>query len=118
MEAGVGTPRVGGGRSLQPLPRPWSGDRVARAVGADRYAALHTVVITGSQPDAPYILDGLLDPQTSVRPREIMTDTAGLDYCNDQPFRRRILTQLNRGESRHALARDVCHGYRGELRQR
>lgn len=40
-----------------------------------------------------------------------------LDYCNDQPFRcndqpvrRRILTQLNRGERRHALARDVCHG--------
>ncbi|MCA1700594.1 MAG: transposase, partial [Actinobacteria bacterium] len=24
-----------------------------------------------------YILDGLLDPQTSVRPREIVTDTAG-----------------------------------------
>jgi hypothetical protein len=41
-----------------------------------------------------------------------------LDYCNGQPFRRRILTQLNRGESRHALARDVCHGHRGELRQR
>jgi TnpA family transposase len=41
-----------------------------------------------------------------------------LDYCNDQRFRRRILTQLNRGESRHALARDVCHGHRGELRQR
>jgi TnpA family transposase len=189
---------------------------------ADHYAGLHTVVITGTQPDAPYILDGLLDPQTSVRPREIMTDTAGytdvifglfrllgyqysprladaggatfwrinptdygplnslvrhqvnthlieqhyddllrvagsllqrcttasqlvralrshtrhlaslalqhvgraaktihlLDYCNDQPFRRRILTQLNRGESRHALARDICHGHRGELRQR
>jgi len=181
-------------------------------------------VITGTQPDAPYILEGLLDPQTSVRPREIVTDTAGytdvifglfrilgyqysprladagaatfwrlnptdygplnslarhqidralveqhyddllrvagsllqrhttasqlvhalrsrtrhlaslakafqhvgraaktihlLDYCNDQPFRRRILTQLNRGESRHVLARDVCHGHRGELRQR
>lgn len=44
---------------------------------ADHYAGLHTVVITGTQPDAPYILDGLLDPQTSVRPREIMTDTAG-----------------------------------------
>ena len=191
---------------------------------ADHYAGLHTIVITGTQPDAPYILDGLLDPQTSVRPREIVTDTAGytdvifglfrilgyqysprladagaatfwrlnptdygslnslarhqinrvlveqhyddllrvagsllqrhttasqlvralrshtrhlaslakalqhvgraaktihlLDYCNDQPFRRRILTQLNRGESRHALARDVCHGHRGELRQR
>lgn len=181
-------------------------------------------MITGTQPDAPYILDGLLDPQTSVRPREIVTDTAGytdvifglfrilgyqysprladagaatfwrlnptdygplnglarhqinralveqhyddllrvagsllqrhttasqlvralrshtrhlaslakalqhvgraaktihlLDYCNDQPFRRRILTQLNRGESRHGLARDVCHGHRGELRHR
>jgi len=191
---------------------------------ADHYAGLHTVVITGTQPDAPYILDGLLDPQTGVRPREIVTDSAGytdvifglfrllgyqysprladaggatfwrinptdygplhglarhqvntrlieqhyddllrvagsllqrhttasqlvralrshtrhlaslahalqhvgrvaktmhlLDYCNDQPFRRRILTQLNRGESRHALARDVCHGHRGELRQR
>ena len=40
------------------------------------------------------------------------------DYCDDLPFRRRSLTQLNRGESRHALARDICHGHRGELRQR
>ena len=44
---------------------------------ADHYAGLHMIVITGTEPDAPYILDGLLDPQTSVRPREIMTDTAG-----------------------------------------
>ena len=36
---------------------------------ADHYAGLHHVVITGTQPDAPYILDGLIDPQTSVRPR-------------------------------------------------
>ena len=35
------------------------------------------IVITDTEPDAPYILDGLLDPQTRVRPREIMTDTAG-----------------------------------------
>ena len=41
-----------------------------------------------------------------------------LDYRDDQPFRHRILTQLNRGEGRHGLARDVCHGWRGELRQR
>ncbi len=41
-----------------------------------------------------------------------------LDYCNDAPFRRRILTQLNRGESRHGLCREVCLGHRGELRQR
>ena len=202
---------------------------------ADHYAGLRTIVIPGTQPDAPYALDALLDPQTSVRPREIMTDTAGytgrpsamspraqtdimfalyrllgyqysprladagaatlwrlnatdygplnqlarhqintrlirehyddvlriagsllqrhttasqliralrsqtrhlatlaralqhigrapktihlLDYCNDEHFRRRILVQLNRGEGRHGLARDVCHGRRGELRQ-
>jgi hypothetical protein len=29
-----------------------------------------------------------------------------------------ILVQLNRGESRHQLARTVFHGKRGELRQR
>jgi hypothetical protein len=28
-----------------------------------------------------------------------------------------VLVQLNRGEGRHGLARDVCHGRRGELRQ-
>ncbi len=190
---------------------------------ADHYAGLRTIVIPGTQPDAPYALDALLDPQTSVRPHEIMTDTAGytdimfalyrllgyqysprladagaatlwrlnatdygplngfarhqintrlirenyddvlriagsllqrhttssqlvralrsqtrhlatlaralqrigrgpktihlLDYCNDERFRRRILVQLNRGEGRHGLSRDVCHGRRGELRQ-
>jgi TnpA family transposase len=41
------------------------------------YAGLRTIVIPGTHPDAPYALDALLDPQTSVRPREIMTDTAG-----------------------------------------
>ena len=36
---------------------------------------------------------------------------------NDEFKRRRILTQLNRGEERHSLARAVFHGKRGELRQ-
>ena len=190
---------------------------------ADHYAGLRTIVVPGTQPAAPYALDALLDPRTSVRPREIMTDTAGytdvmfalyrllgyqysprladagaatlwrinatdygpltplarhqintrlirehyddvlriagsllqrhttasqlvralrshtrhlatlaralqhigrapktihlLDYCNDEHFRRRILVQLNRGEGRGGLSRDVCHGRRGELRQ-
>jgi hypothetical protein len=44
---------------------------------ADHHSTLHTVVVPGTQPDALYLLDGLLDPQTSVRPREVMTDTAG-----------------------------------------
>ena len=34
-----------------------------------------------------------------------------------EPLRRRLLAQLNRGETRHALAREVFHGRRGELRQ-
>jgi TnpA family transposase len=41
-----------------------------------------------------------------------------LAYVDDESYRRRILTQLNRGESRHSVARAVFHGQRGELRQR
>jgi TnpA family transposase len=39
-------------------------------------------------------------------------------YLDDDSYRRRILTQLNRTEGRHALARDIFHGHRGQLRQR
>ena len=41
-----------------------------------------------------------------------------LHYIDDAAYRRRILTQLNRGEGRHELARIIFHGKRGELRQR
>ncbi len=41
-----------------------------------------------------------------------------LSYIDDESYRRRILTQINRGESRHSLSRVVFHGQRGELRQR
>ena len=41
-----------------------------------------------------------------------------LAYMDDPAYRRRVLTQLNRTESRHALARAVFHGQRGQLRQR
>jgi TnpA family transposase len=41
-----------------------------------------------------------------------------LNYIDDEYYRRRIQTQLNRGEGRHSLARHVFHGQRGELRQR
>jgi TnpA family transposase len=41
-----------------------------------------------------------------------------LTSSDDESSRRRILTQLNRGESRHSVARAVFHGQRGELRQR
>jgi len=41
-----------------------------------------------------------------------------LRYLDDATYRRCILTQLNRGEGRHRLARALFHGQRGELRQR
>ena len=41
-----------------------------------------------------------------------------LNYIDDESNRRAILTQLNRGEGRHSLARKVFHGERGELRQK
>ena len=41
-----------------------------------------------------------------------------LTYIDDENTRRNTQIQLNRGEGRHALARAVFHGKRGELRQR
>jgi TnpA family transposase len=190
----------------------------------DQYAGFHNIVIPGTLRDSIYILEGLLEQQTSLRPVEIMTDTAGasdvvfalfwllnyqfsprladiggarfwridpnadhgalnalsnhrigvdrfvrhwedilriagslklgaigaselirsllksdrpssltraianlgripktihlLTYLDDETYRRRILVQLNRGEGRHALARKICHGQRGEIRKR
>ena len=41
-----------------------------------------------------------------------------LSYIDDENCRRRILTQINRGEGRHKLARTTFHGKRGEVRKR
>ena len=40
-----------------------------------------------------------------------------LSYIDDEDKRRATLTQLNRSEGRHSVARVVFHGKRGELRQ-
>jgi TnpA family transposase len=40
-----------------------------------------------------------------------------LTYIDDEAKRRSTLIQLNRGEGRHSVAREVFHGKRGELRQ-
>ena len=45
-------------------------------------------------------------------------DSAHVDLYRRRVKRRATLTQLNRGEGRHSLARAVFHGKRGELRQR
>ena len=191
---------------------------------SDQFTGFHAIVIPGTLRDSMFILDGLLEQQTRLRPLEIMADTAGasdlvfglfwllgyqfsprladigeatfwrldatadygvlntiararvntkvivrnwddllrvagslhqgtvsaselmrsilrskrpstlaraiaalgripktkymLSYIDDESYRRRILTQLNRGEGRHSVARAVFHGQRGELRQR
>jgi TnpA family transposase len=41
-----------------------------------------------------------------------------LNFIDDEAMRRATLTQLNRTEGRHSLARAVFHGKRGELRQK
>jgi len=191
---------------------------------SDQFSGFHGIVIPGTLRDSIFVLEGLLEQQTGLSPKEIMTDTAGvsdmvfglfwllgyqfsprladageavfwridkdadygvlnelarnclkpdkitqhwddilrivgslklgtvqaselvrsllrierpsslaqaiievgrinktiylLNYVDDEDYRRRILTQLNRGESRHAVARAICHGQRGEIRKR
>ncbi|MEM9926742.1 MAG: Tn3 family transposase, partial [Cyanobacteria bacterium P01_D01_bin.50] len=41
-----------------------------------------------------------------------------LSYIDDESYRRRIATRINRGESRHSLSRALFHGQKGELRQK
>ncbi len=41
-----------------------------------------------------------------------------LNYIDDPDYRRRILTQLNRGEERWNVARRICFARRGEIRKR
>lgn len=41
-----------------------------------------------------------------------------LNYIDDPDYRRRILTQLNRGEERWGVARTICFSRRGEIRKK
>ncbi len=190
---------------------------------SDRFAGFHHIVIPGTLRDSLFILDGLLEHDTSAAPTELMADTAGaseivfalfhllgfqlsprlrpfaeqriwridaradygplgdvarhrvatrpirdhwddilrltaslhaghvrpsqllrllgegsrasglrnalrnlgriiksmhlLAFLDDEAYRRRILVQLNRTESRHALARALFFGQRGQLRR-
>jgi TnpA family transposase len=43
---------------------------------SDQYTSFYHVVIPGAVREALYILDGLLEQQTSLKPIEVMTDTA------------------------------------------
>ena len=56
--------------------------------------------------------------QAIIEVGRINKTTYLLNYIDDKDYRRRILNQLNRGEARHAVARAICHGQRGEIRKR
>jgi TnpA family transposase len=43
---------------------------------SNQFTGIHGIVITGTPHEAPWILEGLLEHQTALRPLEIMTDTA------------------------------------------
>jgi Tn3 transposase DDE domain len=43
----------------------------------DQFTGFHGIVIPGTLRDSMFILDGLLEQQTSLRPVEVMADTAG-----------------------------------------
>jgi TnpA family transposase len=45
---------------------------------SDQFTSFHTIVIPVTLRDSMYILDGLLEHQTRLRPVEIMADTAGV----------------------------------------
>ena len=44
---------------------------------SDQFTGFHGIVIPGTLRDSLFILDGLLEQQTSLRPVELMADTAG-----------------------------------------
>ena len=45
---------------------------------SDQFTGFHAIVIPGTLRDSMFILDGLLEHQTRLRPMEIMADTAGV----------------------------------------
>ncbi len=45
---------------------------------SDQYTGFHGIVVPGTIRDSIFILQGLLEQQTSLEPTEIMTDTAGV----------------------------------------
>jgi TnpA family transposase len=44
---------------------------------SDQFSGFHGIVIPGTLHNSPYVLDGLLEHQTELQPRQLMTDSAG-----------------------------------------
>ena len=44
---------------------------------SDQFTGFHAIIVPGTLRDSLFILDGLLEQETGLRPTELMTDTAG-----------------------------------------
>ena len=44
---------------------------------SDQFSGFHGIVIPGTLHDSPYVLDGSLEHQTELQPRQLITDSAG-----------------------------------------
>ena len=68
-------------RKIRQNPYPVKGktstQRISLLTRISPAPSIHGIVIPGAVREALYILDGLLEQQTSLRPVEIMADTAG-----------------------------------------
>ena len=75
-------------------------------------------ITEGSRPESVQAIKASAEllPMFAVAPR--LGRYLAQPNIDDESKRRRTLTQLNRDEERHKLARAISHGKRGELRQR
>ena len=65
--------------SAGPNPKYFGRQRGITLLGyvSDQYTSFHSIVVTGTLRDSLYVLDGLLEHQTSLAPTELMSDSAG-----------------------------------------
>ncbi|GLO64147.1 hypothetical protein MACH09_46550 [Vibrio sp. MACH09] len=100
-----------------------------RCVNPQKYSFIEMMRIAGSlklgKVQASELISSLLKSnrpsslaQAIIEAGRINKTLYLLNYIDDEDYRRKILTQFNRGESGHAVARAICHGQRGEIRKR
>jgi len=78
----------------------------------DQVAGIGQMVVPGTPRDSLFILDTLLNGQIA----KTLHLLALVDPI-DGTYQRRMNRQLTVQESRHRLARKICHGNRGQIRQ-
>lgn len=76
-----------------------------RNAGSLKLGTIHVSLLIRS------LLKGLV--QASVEVERVNKTLYLLSYIDDGDYRRRIHTQLKRGEGRHAMAKDIYYGLRG-----